>query len=173
MNGRNLPVEEDDQAEEDCGADTHVWLERRFEDKCVAINALSLASIVKFDVCDVDADPGEECGDGGQVLEPLEDGAGAGGARHVGEERYSASDQDTPERHTSLCALKQESWCLSVLSQGVHVARAGVKEGVGRRGGRCQNDSIDDAGKTGDAGTHDSDHPGRSSGTVSTVLDSR
>ena len=66
------PVEENDQAEEDAGGVAEVGLEGRFHWQGVAVDALSLASVVKADVGDANADPGEQGRDGGQVLEPGE-----------------------------------------------------------------------------------------------------
>jgi len=39
---------------------------------------------VELDVGDADGAPGEEAGDGGEVLEPFKDDVGAGGGGHVG-----------------------------------------------------------------------------------------
>ena len=41
---------------------------------------------MKPDVGDTYADPSEQSRDGGEVLEPLEDGGGAAGAAHIRQE---------------------------------------------------------------------------------------
>ena len=66
-------VEEGDGGEEDEREPGSVGLEWRPEDESVAVDTLGLEGGVKFDVGDADRHPGEETGDGGQVLEPGED----------------------------------------------------------------------------------------------------
>ncbi len=70
-------VEKDDQAEEDSCCVGKVRLEGGLQGELIAIDALCLTRIVKPDVCNVDGHPGEERGNGGEVLEPLKDLIGA------------------------------------------------------------------------------------------------
>lgn len=77
-------VEDDDDGEEDEGEPCGVGLEGGPEDEGAAVDALGLEGGVEAEVGDRDGDPGEEGGDGAEVLEPCEDSGGARGARHVG-----------------------------------------------------------------------------------------
>lgn len=76
-------VEEDDDGEEDEGEPGGVGLEGGLEDESVAVDALCLEGFVELDVGDADADPAEEGGDCGQVLEPGEDYVGAAGGAEI------------------------------------------------------------------------------------------
>lgn len=76
-------IEQDDDAEEDQGGPGNIGLEGRAEDQSVAVDALGFEGFVELDVGDADADPGEEAGDSGEVLEPFEGNAGALGAGEV------------------------------------------------------------------------------------------
>ena len=49
---------------------------------------------VEADVGEGDGHPGEEGGDGGEVLEPGEDCGGARGAGHVGQEGNGGGEED-------------------------------------------------------------------------------
>lgn len=66
------PIEENDQAEEDAGDICEIRLEGRLHRQRIAVNALSKAGVVEADVGNADANPREQGGDGGQVLEPEE-----------------------------------------------------------------------------------------------------
>ncbi len=79
-------VEDDDNGEEEEGGIREVWLEWRLEDKGIAVNALSLEGLVELDIRNADTAPGEETGDGCQVLEPGEDDVCTAGARHIRQE---------------------------------------------------------------------------------------
>jgi hypothetical protein len=79
-------IEEDDQTKEDCCSIRQIRLERRLERERATIDALRLRRVVEANIRDADRHPGEEGGDGGEVLEPREDRVGAGGAGHVGQE---------------------------------------------------------------------------------------
>lgn len=65
-----------------------------FEHERVAGYALRRKRAVELDVCQADGHPGEEAGDGGEVLEPGEDCGGAGGAGEVGEEGDGGCEED-------------------------------------------------------------------------------
>jgi hypothetical protein len=66
-------VEDDDQSKVPESNPCEVWLEGAFEDKRVAIDALSLEGLVELDIRQTDGAPGEQRADCGQVLEPIED----------------------------------------------------------------------------------------------------
>jgi len=87
-------VEEGDYGEEEEREVCGVGLEGRFENESVAVDALSFQSLVELDVCNRDAHPGEEVGDGGQVLEPFEDNVSARGAGQVGQEGDGRGNDD-------------------------------------------------------------------------------
>lgn len=79
-------------------------MEARFEDQCVAANALSAQSAMEFDVCERDGHPGQDCGDCCKVLEPLKYDLGARRARHVGQQGHGGGKTDaivwnTPNLH--------------------------------------------------------------------------
>ena len=76
-------IEHCEQREKDEAEPCRVWLESRLEDETVAVDTLRFERGVELDVGDGDGHPGEEIGDGGQVLEPGEDGGGASRAGHV------------------------------------------------------------------------------------------
>ena len=124
-------VEEDDEGEEPESNPGEIRLERRCELHIGAVDTLCLASGVEPDVSNADADPGEEGGDGRQVLEPLEDCGGARRGRHVCQKTERACDEYTPHRNTRLGAFKQKPGCLSILCDGVKVSRAKIQEGIG------------------------------------------
>lgn len=88
-------VEENDDGKEDKGGVGGVGLEGRFEDERVAVDTLRLERLVKLDVGDTDADPGEEVGDCGEVLEPLEHERRARRATEKGQEGNGGSNDDT------------------------------------------------------------------------------
>ena len=87
-------VEQCDEREEDETEPCRVWLESRLEDEGVAVDTLCFERGVELDVGDGDGHPGEEVGDGGQVLEPGEDSGGAGRAGHVCQEGDGGGDED-------------------------------------------------------------------------------
>lgn len=76
-------VEKSDDGEENQREPRGIWLEGGFEDQGVAVDALGLEGGVEADVGNGDGHPGEERGDGDEVLEPFEDDVGARGAGHV------------------------------------------------------------------------------------------
>lgn len=162
-------VEEDDDDEVGERRVRRVWLPWAAEDHAVPVDALCDQRLAELDVGDQDADPGEEVGDGGQVLEPVEDVVCAGGDTHVGEQRDGGRDCDTPVWNAALGASEQELGCLLVLSQGEQVTGSGVEESVGGGGGGCQNDGVDDGGKDGDTSTVDGNDPGGVGGASTTV----
>jgi hypothetical protein len=71
-------VEEDDQTKVDQGEPSKVWLIRRPEHQSLAINTLRNESLAELDVGNANAAPGEELGNGGEVLEPQKDVVGPG-----------------------------------------------------------------------------------------------
>ena len=77
-------IEKKDNGEEAEGEPGGIGLEARFEDERIAADALSAQSAMKSDVRDWNGHPGQDCGDGGKILEPLKDDLGASRARHVG-----------------------------------------------------------------------------------------
>lgn len=56
---------------------------------------------MESDVCDRDGHPGQKCRDRCDILEPLEDGLGASGARHVGKQGERGGNGDAPVRNAS------------------------------------------------------------------------
>lgn len=87
-------IEQDDDAEEDEGKPGGVGLEGGLEDEGVAVDALDFERLVKLNVRDANADPGEEISDGGEILEPLKHDRGARGATQKGEEGNGCSNDD-------------------------------------------------------------------------------
>jgi len=67
-------VKEDDQAEEDQGRITSVGLEGGLECQFIPVDALCDQGLAELNVGNADRHPGEQSRDGGQVLEPLENG---------------------------------------------------------------------------------------------------
>lgn len=66
-------VEDDDDGEVREREPSGIWLELALEHERVAVHSLGLECLVELDVREADRAPGEERGDGGQVLEPAED----------------------------------------------------------------------------------------------------
>lgn len=64
-------VKNDDHDEERQSAIGHVWLEMRPEYQGISIHSLGPESLMELDVRDTNADPCEQIGNRGQVLEPL------------------------------------------------------------------------------------------------------
>ena len=93
-------IEQDDDAEENECKPGGVGLERGFEDEGVAVNALGDERLVELNICDADADPGEEISDGGEILEPLEHHSGARGTTQKSEEGNGRRDHDAVIWHT-------------------------------------------------------------------------
>lgn len=87
-------VEEGDYGEEEEGEVCREGLEGRFKNKSIAVDALSFQCLMESDICHRNAHPGEEVGDGGQVLEPFEDDVGASGAGQVGQEGDGRGNDD-------------------------------------------------------------------------------
>ena len=98
-------VEDDNEGEVDESGIGGVWLPRRLEDQGVAVDALSFEGGVEADVGNADTGPGEETGDGGEALEPLEGHVGAGRAAQVRQEGDRSGDADTPIRNTPAAML--------------------------------------------------------------------
>lgn len=111
--------EEGDYGEEEEGEPGEVGLHRGFEDEGVAVDALGFEGLVELDVGDQDGHPGREVGKGDEVLEPDEDGRGAGGAGEEGEERDGGGNHDAVVRNTFLGAFEEDSWGLAVLGKGI------------------------------------------------------
>lgn len=124
------PVEEGDHEEEGKGKPGEVRLERRFENEGVAVDALGFEGLVELDIGDADRHPGEEVGNGDEILEPGENDGRAGRAGKEGEERDGGGNHDTVVRYTGFGALEKDLWGLAVLGKGVHVAGSSVEEGV-------------------------------------------
>jgi len=130
--GEHLPSLEDDaQRKEDETSPSAVWLEVRPEDKSVAVNSLYLERLLELDVGNANADPGEHVGCGNQVGEPLEDVGTTTRDGHVGQPGDGGSDCDAVVWDTTLVALQQESWSLTLLSHCEEITRSSVQEGVG------------------------------------------
>lgn len=87
-------IEQSNNGEEAEGEPGCVRLEARFEDKRVAVNALSAQSAMEFDVRKRDRHPGQGCGDCCKVLEPLENDLGARGARHIRQQGDGGGNAD-------------------------------------------------------------------------------
>lgn len=68
---------------ENCG----IGLKWRFEDESVAIYALRFERKIEVDIRDAYANPGEEIGNGSQVLEPQEDCSRSRGTAEIGKKR--------------------------------------------------------------------------------------
>jgi len=127
-------VEDDDHGEEDEGSPGEVGLEGRLEHQGVAVNTLCLERGVELDVGHADGAPGEERGDGGQVLEPIEDESWSTGSdRQICQERDDGGEEHTPVWYAISGATKEESWGLSVLRKGKQITGPSVQESVGRR----------------------------------------
>lgn len=77
-------VEDDDDGEEEKSSVGCVRLKGRFENKRVTVYTLCFEGFVELNVRYTYADPGEEVGDRGQILEPLEHDGRSGGATEVG-----------------------------------------------------------------------------------------
>ena len=138
----------------------------RFKHESVAINSLSLERLVELDVGDTNRGPCEQGSNRGQVLEPAEDNRWAARADgEICEPGDRASDDDTVVWDTSLAAAEKEAWGLLILSKSEEVTRSSVQESVGGRGGRCQNDGVDDRGKDFDTSILDTNDPWRLSCT--------
>ena len=80
-------VEQDDDDEKGKGEVGRVRLPGRAEDQGVSVHSLRFQRLVELDVSNAHVGPGEEVGDGGQVLEPGEHLGGTGRAAHVGQQR--------------------------------------------------------------------------------------
>jgi hypothetical protein len=124
-------VEEQDHAEVGQGDVCGPWLPLALHDEAVAVNTLGDQCLAELDVCDQDVNPGDQVGNGAQVLEPVEDGAGTGADAHVGKKRDRGGDKDGVVRNTALGALKEDLGGLTVLSKSEKVTRAAEQEGVG------------------------------------------
>lgn len=138
------------------------------EDERVAVDTLCLEGPVEAEVGDADGAPGEELGNGGEVLEPLEDDGGTLGDGEVGEEGDGGGDEDGVVWDTTLGTLQEELRSLLVLGDTEEVTGTGVQEGVTGRGSGCQNDGVDDGWEDWDSGTVDGDNPRRGCGTSAT-----
>lgn len=66
--------------------------------------------------------------------------------------------------------MEEEARRLAVLGEAIEISATGVQEGVSRRGGRGEDDGVDDGRQDGDGGTADGDDPGRGSRTGVVVL---
>ena len=135
----------------------------------VAVDVLSDECLAEAEVGNADGAPGEELGNGNQVLEPVEDVAGAGRDGHVCKEGDGGGDEDTPDWDTGLGALEKEARSLTDLGKCEQVTGAGEEESVGGRRCRGQDDGVDDRWEGWDTGTLDGNNPRRSSGTDTTV----
>lgn len=69
-------VQQDDYREEDDTGPCCVWLEFGFENEGVSVDSLCPQSLMESKVGNQDRNPREESGDGGQILEPLENCVG-------------------------------------------------------------------------------------------------
>ncbi len=128
-------VEKDDEAKVDQGSPGQEWLHGALENESVAVNALGIEGLLEIDVGNADAAPGEELGNGDQVLEPGEDQVGARATAHVGEKTERRSNCDAPVWNTILGALEQEARGLANLGNTEKITGAGVQESVTRRSG--------------------------------------
>lgn len=81
-------VKDDNYQEEGKSENCRVGLKWRFEDEGVAVYALRFEREIKMDVRNAYTNPGEEIGNGSQVLEPLENCSRSRGAAEVGKKRY-------------------------------------------------------------------------------------
>lgn len=77
-------VEDDNDGEEEKGKVGGVGLEGRSKNECFTSYTLCFECFVELDVRDTYADPCEEVGDRGQILEPLENDGRSGRATEVG-----------------------------------------------------------------------------------------
>jgi len=125
------PVEQQDHAEVGQGDVCSPRLPLALHDEAVAVDTLGDQCLAELDVCDQDVDPGDEVGNGAQVLEPVEDGAGTGAHAHVGKKRDGSGDKDGVVRDTALGTLEEDLGCLTVLGQGEEVTRTTEQEGIG------------------------------------------
>lgn len=92
------PIEDNNEGEVDEREPSCVWLEPGPEYKSVTVNTLCLQCLVELHICNTDRAPGEEGGNGGQVLEPVE-GCGSPTAGIDGEIRETSNrgcDEDAP-----------------------------------------------------------------------------
>lgn len=80
-------VEQDDQSEVSEGYPRSVRLPYTLENKGIAVDTLGDKRLAELDVGKTHTAPGEELGNGGQVLEPCEDAVCSGADAHVCEQR--------------------------------------------------------------------------------------
>ena len=163
-------VEDDDQSEVDESNPGGVGLPLALKDQGVAVDTLGDQCLTEAGVGVADSAPGEKLGDGGQVLEPQEDGVGASGDTHVGEQTDGSSDEHAVQWDTGLGTLQQDLGSLTVLSKSEQVTRAGVQEGVTRRSRRSQDDGVDDVGQDWDTGVLHGDDPWGALSTLGVVV---
>lgn len=162
-------VEERDDGEEDQRGPCTVGLEFTLEDESVAVDSLCSESSLEANVCDADGHPCEEGCDGGQGLEPFENGSCAGGYGHVGQETDGCRDQHAPDGNTGFGTLEEELRSLLVLSESKQVSRARVQEGVSRGCSRGQNDCVDNGWEDWNSCLLDGNDPRGRCGTRTTI----
>jgi len=167
-------IEEDYDGKEDPSNPSENWrlivcLDAKWQVR--SRNTLCLHSVVESNIRHADHDPGEQSRNGGQVLKPREDCGGARRDAHEGEKANGPGEQDTVIWNAVLGTLKEDSWCLLGLGEGKQMSGTGVQEGVTRRSGRSQNDSVNDRWKSVDVGSFDGNDPGRCSGAWLTICD--
>lgn len=125
-------VEDDDQSEVRERCPGNVWLALAPEEQSAAIDTLKLLCLPEARVGVANGAPGEELGNGGQVLEPGEDCVGASRDAHECEQRDGRGDGYTVVWYTPLRALEKEPGSLAVLGYCEEIAGAGVEESVAR-----------------------------------------
>lgn len=126
------------------GEPSGVRLESTLENQLVTVDVLGNEGLAELDVGNADADPGEQVGNSGEVLEPVENVVGTRRHTHVCKERDRGGDCDSVVWDTGLGALKEDLGGLAVLSKSEEVSGTAVEEGIGGGRGGGQNDSVDD-----------------------------
>lgn len=143
-------VKQDDHGEKGEGEVGRIGLKVGAENQSAPVHALSLQRFVELDVRNGDADPGEQAGDGGQVLEPLEHLGGARRATQISQQGDGCRHQHANVRDSSadgvssyergkmpsesvipLGTFQQNLRGLAILRQREQVSTPGVEKGVG------------------------------------------
>jgi len=101
----------------------------------IARDVLLLESIEESKIGDLDHNPADQAGDGGNVKKPSEDDGGVIANREIHQRRREQAERNCPEWSSPAIALQEYLGCVSVGAQTVK--RAGSKEYAGGATADC------------------------------------
>ena len=123
--------------------------------------AVVLPGVPEADVGEADAAPGEEGGETGERLQPVESDGTTGGQGHESQGRPHDDEQSGEQRTTGAVDVAEEAGSVALLGKRAECAGATVYTGQTDRDDGKHDDDVGEVGEANDTGSLGDDDEGR------------